>query len=190
MFGENITESLKNCLSYDNELESIYISGDFGVYSKNGFTDAPDGIFTYADEFIVGETPKIVNEPVYDGLPFFAGKLTFKQTLNLQNINVCLINSSTALLIYVKVNGNDAGCMMFSDELDISDYTKIGINNIEATVVISNRNLFGPHHFNDSFSRIGAVPDMFEFPEEFLKNGKPSYRYSYELKKLNMNRKV
>ena len=57
------------------------------------------------------------------------------------------------------------------------------------TVVISKRNLFGPHHYNDSFSRIGAVPDMFEFPKEILENGKLSYRPSYELKKLSMDRK-
>ena len=32
LFGENVTESLKNCLAYDSDIEAIYLKGDFGVY--------------------------------------------------------------------------------------------------------------------------------------------------------------
>jgi len=37
LFGENVTESLKNCLAYDTDIEPIYLCGDFGVYGD--FTD-------------------------------------------------------------------------------------------------------------------------------------------------------
>ena len=34
LFGENVTESLKNCLAYDTNIEPVYLMGDFGVYGE------------------------------------------------------------------------------------------------------------------------------------------------------------
>jgi hypothetical protein len=49
-------------------------------------------------------------------------------------------------LIDVKVNGIFCGRMMFNNRLDISSALKPGENEIELTLTVSNRNLFGPFH--------------------------------------------
>ena len=36
---------------------------------------------------------------------------------------------------------------MFDYKVDLSDYLKIGENKVKINLVVSNRNLLGPHHF-------------------------------------------
>ena len=44
LFGENVTESIKNCLVYDTYLDVLRLVGDFGVYEENGLkkSDLPN----------------------------------------------------------------------------------------------------------------------------------------------------
>lgn len=145
LFGENVTESLANCIAYESELEAAYLAGDFGVYSVDGFEEFDDETVC-AHDFFIGERPKRLSEPTTQGLTFFRGSLKMKQKINLSNKNTLLRLEGRYLTAKVKVNGSNAGELLFDSCLDISSYAKEGENEIEVEFVIGNRNLFGPFH--------------------------------------------
>lgn len=149
LFGENVTESLRNCLAYDSELESVYISGDFGVYSKSGYQGNNTDIITYGKDFYIDSMPKNVTEPTIEGFPFFAGSLKLKQEISLENTKINFRIDGTWLIAYVKINGNYVGKMLYNRTLDISDFAVLGKNTVELELIISNRNLLGPHHIGE-----------------------------------------
>ncbi len=185
LFGENTSGALKNMLSYDSELEAVYICGKFGVYTDEGYTDAGDG-FVHGNNFYIGEAPKTVTEPTTEGFPFFAGDMVLKQKLTLEDTDVALRIDGSQLLAYLRVNGKDAGKYLFNKTLDISEYAKKGENEIELTLVISNRNLLGPHHYNGLSSRRVSAPDIFELNGRWNENKSDMYLDRFELLTLGL----
>ena len=163
LFGENVTESLKNCLAYDTNIEPVYLMGDFGVYGE--FTMGHSDYILLGNNFVMGEQKSEISSLIKEGFPFFAGDITLKKTVDVDEINKELVFDKSFQLIDVRVNGAYAGRMMFSDRLDISKYLKVGKNEIELTLTVSNRNLFGPFHTiwqdpkfvgPDTFERFGT----------------------------------
>jgi hypothetical protein len=61
-------------------------------------------------------------------------------------VNKELVIDKPFHLIDVKVNGKEAGRMMFSSRLDLSEFLQVGENEIEITLTVSNRNLMGAFH--------------------------------------------
>ncbi len=187
LFGENVTESLKNCLVYDTELEPIYLLGDFGVYSESGFMSGKAPGYVCADDFYIGKAPKTVTEPVTDGFPFFAGKMTVRQKILLKDSNVTLRLEGTWHAAYITINGKYAGKLVYDRTIFIGDYAVEGENLVEIELTIGNRNLLGPHH-NVSADLIGVVsPASFTCETENWEDGKnPSYIEQYSFIKLSM----
>lgn len=176
MFGEDVTESLKNCLVYDSELEPLIIRGDFGVYESSGFTEDENGIL-FGESFTVAQRSDTVKSLVKDGYPFFAGKICLACDIECEGNNTLLELSGRWHAARVKVNGKAAGDMLFSDRLDISQLVNKGKNALELELVIGNRNLYGPHHFLPDPEPMMQGPDMFEFSD--LDDGKgEKYRES------------
>ena len=159
LFGENVTESLKNCIAYDSEIEAIYLCGRFGVYSPVEFEHCEDDIVC-SERFYVGEIPKTVTEPVLDGFPFFRGKLTLRQEIVLDNKNVVVKLPGHYLTAKVWVNGQEAGELLFDRKIDISAYAHCGSNDIKVEFTIGNRNFLGPFHMEGVEGFIG--PGSFE----------------------------
>ena len=182
LFGENVTESLKNCIVYDSELEAVYLSGKFGVYSDKSFTD--DGEYTFGENFYIGKLPQKVTEPVTDGFPFFRGKLSVCQKVTLEENVTHLRLNGTYQSADVHINGRYAGKLLFDRLLDIRPYKKDGENEIKVEYIISNRNLLGPHHYIDKSSRYSVGPYVWELTNDWVKDEKSGYRSSYELLKL------
>lgn len=186
LFGENVTESLRNCLAYDTELEAIYLSGDFGVYTDTGYTESNTPDFVYGDNFYIGAMPETVTEPTTDGFPFFAGALTVSQKIMLDTAATALRLTGTWHAAYVKVNGMYAGKLIYDRVLDISKYAVEGENLIEIEFLISNRNLLGPHHRMTDTEYADVSPTSFTLDEKTWKNGvSPRYADRYSLIKLN-----
>lgn len=166
LFGENVTESLKNCLAYDTDIEPIYLKGDFGVYGD--FENGKREDIYLGSNFTLGKQKSEIECLISDGFPFFAGKITLKQDICVDNPNYKLIIPSRFHIIDVKVNGEYAGKMMLAPSLDLSNYLKAGKNQLEITLCVSNRNLLGPFHTNegepnfvgpDTFERLGSWQD-------------------------------
>lgn len=184
LFGENVSESTRNKMVYDNELEPIRIVGRFGVYSDSDFEDAENG-YVYGRGFWIGAAPKQVSEPVKEGFPFMDGWISLRQTIHLEHPNVSLRVNGNYLAAYVRVNGKDAGKLLFNDQLDISPYVFAGSNDIEVSFIISKRNLLGPHHWLHKVSR-GMMPATLLDYSGVWDNGQSDYfTDDYELVMLD-----
>ena len=159
LFGENVTESLKNCIAYDSEIENVYLAGKFGVYSHSDY-EAYDQESVCSYDFYIGEEPKRVSDPTTDGFPFFRGKITMRQDILLNNINTILHIRGRYLTAKVWVNEEFASNLFFEHHLDISSFAVEGMNQIKVEFLVGNRNLLGPFHH--SCTEDFVSPELFE----------------------------
>jgi len=174
LFGENVTVSLKTCIVYESEIESIYLAGKFGVYSSTPFEKAEDSTLI-GHHFYIGAAPSYVHEPTTDGLPFFRGELTMRKKVVLENPNVILRVVGQYVTAKVRINGKEAGELVLSRQIDVSDYANPGENLVEIIFTIGNRNLLGPFHYVENDIYIG--PDTFDsyaLPDS--EDGLPRYK--------------
>lgn len=179
LFGEGVTESLRNCLAYNTYLESIRILGDFGVYSDDKFIWARERDVLFAQNFYIGKKKEVIKEMTTDGYPFFAGRIRFKNTLKLIDTNVKLRFLGKIHFAYVYVNGSKVGELMFNDTIDISNYAVVGDNLIEIEIFTGLRNFYGPHH-HAVHDEIGAVsPSVFMMPNLWKEDTSICERRSY-----------
>ena len=178
LFGEGVTETLRNCLSYDTELEPLYLAGDFGVYAESFEKGQRQGVLL-GEKFSVGEKPRKVKELITDGYPFFAGTIRLKRTVTLENTNAILEFAGRFQAMKVWVNGQEAGKLLFDNQIDISQFSCIGENEIELELTVSNRNLFGPHHTLENEEPESVGPYTFELPGTWENGHSRAYRDSY-----------
>lgn len=181
LYGENVTESLKNSVVYDSELQPIQITGQFGVYPKEGYqADKYDERFVRGTNFYVGRMPETVADITTEGFPFFAGSMTLRQKVTFDSCDILLQIEGTYQMAEVTVNGEVAGNVFFKRELDISKYATIGENLIEIKFYISNRNLMGPHHL-EADPNTGISPWSFELCGSWEEDRSEYYHDDYSL---------
>lgn len=183
LFGENVTESLRNCIVYDTELEPIELIGRFGVYPENGYTQDEDVRYIRGEDFYIGKVPKRVSEPSMEGFSFLSGEMVLSQNITLDNSAVLLQVAGDYQIAQVRVNGKYVGKLFFQKELDISHVARQGINEVEVRFVLSNRNRMGPHH------RVGdknahVTPMVYQMFGEWKENKCESYHDDYDIKKF------
>ena len=162
-----IFESEKNKLTYDMEIEAVYIVGDFGVKSTAPFEKLEKrGLRTNGD-FYITTAPATANtgNMAEQGYPFFAGVMTFKKVITLsaeqtQNRSICF-GQLCSTVTDVKVNGKSAGKIMWRPYVvDLSGLLNEGENEIEITVTGTLRNLLGPFHLQKGESHWVAPPQF------------------------------
>ncbi len=147
-----IHEAEINKLTYDSELESIYLLGDFSVKEHFDYT-LGDRKCIFGKEGFSLTLPKTqvdIRNITTQGYWFFTGVMELSQTVNIsKNDNKYFIKLKDLKcpVAEVYVNGNDAGILSFAPyETDITDYVVNGENKITIKLYASNRNLLGPHH--------------------------------------------
>ena len=173
LFGENVTEGVKNCLAYDTTIEACYLSGDFGVYSKSGFSDGGEKNWLYANDFYISDKKPIIVDLVKDGYPFFAGDITLEKTFTINGKESVLELDGNFCLSEIVLNGKKVEKSYFASRVDVSDYLVEGENVATITLWSGNQNLLGPHHLLSGIR--GAVsPVSFELFGTW-KDGKSSY---------------
>lgn len=178
LFGEGVTETLLNCLSYDTEIEPLYLAGSFGVAAKTLTPGQRKGVLL-GSGFSVVQQPKTVRDLITDGYPFFAGTIHLKRTVVLEKTDVILEFMGRFQAIKVWVNGKEAGSLLYTNQIDISEFARVGENGITLELTVSNRNLFGPHHTAADEEPESVGPYTFELPGSW-KNGKSEqYRDTY-----------
>lgn len=183
LFGENVTESLQNCIAYDTELQPIELVGSFGVYPTNGYQDNVDTRFVIGEDFYIGKMPDNITEPSVEGFPFFAGRMTLQQKVEFYATDILLHIPGDYHMAYVKVNGIEVGRLMFEQAIDISNAAQLGENDIEVCFVIGNRNHMGPHHCKgDKDGPI--IGSDFDFQGGWKEDKHQSYHEDYDIKKL------
>lgn len=181
-----IFESEKNKLTYDMEIEAVYLVGDFGVVANAPFEKLERRAVRTNGDFVITEMPKVVNcgEIATQGFPFFAGSMTFEKEITLTEeeskgrsiefSNLC------STVTEVKINGTDAGTVMWQPySLSAGDLLRAGTNKIEITVTGNLRNLLGPHHLSEGECFAVAPPKFFHNSPLWSKGQNPDWVDSY-----------
>ena len=141
LFGEGVTESLKNIIAYDSEIECAYLAGKFGVYSHDEL-EAWGDRYLCGRNFYIGEVPThISGDMAACGFPHFRGKITLSQKFDLETADTLLKVGGRYQLADVRVNGKELGELFRRHEADISSAAKAGGNWIDVTFTIGNNNL-------------------------------------------------
>lgn len=167
-----IFETEKNKLSYDMEIEGIFLVGNFAVKTDSDFVPLDNNAYRYDGNFTICKQPEEISLKNIEqqGYTFFSGSLTVSKTVTVDDTNKKIALKKNGInAIHVNVNGENAGYMIWNPyELDISKYLKIGENKIELTLVNNLRNLLGPHHLEEG--ECFAVG-----PAQFYKNDGPFF---------------
>jgi len=174
LYDPDVMESLKNCAVVDTEIESIYIQGGFAVSN--------DRVITKSAAAVSADNLQL------NGYPNFGGKISFAGEVSIDSPNVRLQLSGRYMTAAVKVNGKDAGVMMMSESLCLSDAVKKGKNKIEITLTASMRNMLGPHHFIHELDPFGVNPYHFNFRGTWKDGAAPDFTPEYRLVKFGLDK--
>ena len=152
----SVFESEKNKLTYDMEIEPIYLIGDFSVSAKE-CKEISEGVIRCSGFSIEEPKKKISLKNIESsGFLFFAGELILEKCFELEDTDYSL---SLARLggsaVHARVNdGGELVSIWNSDVFDIKEYLRKGKNKITLRISNNLRNLLGPHHLEigESFS--------------------------------------
>ncbi len=180
MQKSKIFESEKNKLTYDMEIESMYLVGNFCVRCDGDFEPIPNDASFFDGKFTIVEPQKslVLRSLEKQGYPFFSGELTLKKTFALDDTNYKIAFIKKGMnVVRVTVNGTLVDKLLWAPyELDLSEFLKIGENTVELTLVNNLRNLLGPHHH--AGGEIFAVSPASFYNEPCIWNGYGSGYYT------------
>ena len=160
-------EAVKNRLTYDMEIEAVYLKGDFGVFTDNKFEFIERNAVKTNGGFYLDKAPTVVKDGSLEiqGFPFFAGSITLSKKLVLSADEaenaVITFAKLPSIITDIYVNGESAGKIMWKPySIDISALVHHGENEIEITLTGSLRNLLGPFHLDEGETHT-ALPFYF-----------------------------
>lgn len=185
-----VSESLRNCLVFDTEIENIYLIGDFAVRCDGIFTNRERNSTVFDGTFTLTAQPDVVpaENIVRGGFPFYSGKIvtTFQYNYHPGKPTTLKLDGRFATA-EIAVNGKKAGTMLFERILDLAELLVEGENEITITLCNSMRNTLGPHHRHDS-EPYGVGPGTFSFEKEWRGHECGSYVPSYAFVKYGMKK--
>jgi hypothetical protein len=172
LFDENATESLRNCLAFKTEIESIYIEGNFEINTENK---------------IVFPVYNIKNSEIEkSGYPFFAGEMIFNAAIFSEKKKAKLKIYGNYAVANLVINGRKYSGAVLSDEF-VVDNLNIGENKITLILKSSLRNKFGPHHTKQKEDD-GVSPFTFTMRGTW-KNGKSDFfDNNYKIVKFGLDK--
>lgn len=150
-----IHEAELNKITYDTEVESIYVLGHFGVYSLSEYTSGDrKAVFTNGPFVCRPLQQKVTTgDLTRQGLAFYAGKVKLMQYLDTpplkpgQRVLLDLGLKPNDVLTKVWLNDKLMGVVPWAPYMiDITDGLKSDRNLLVIELVGSCRNLLGPHH--------------------------------------------
>ena len=143
-------ESERNKLTYDMEIESIYLSGKFSVYTDEDFEELDNNAVRVSGGFYIdAPTERIRLENIErQGYLFFSGNITVEKNFEYNGGDCSIELARTGInSIHVSVNGVEEFVSLWNGEsFDIGKYLKCGKNKVSLTLVNNLRNMLGPHH--------------------------------------------
>ena len=204
LFGEDVLETERNKLTFDTEIESIYLAGKFGVYNKNGFSYGWRKELCCDDSFTINKLPQKLygDDFTSQGLCFFAGKIIVGQKLiihefddskgvKIKNIGdikyIYQFNKPNAMLAKLYINGQLVRKILWQPyECDITEYIHPGENQIVWELYASNRNLLGPHHHVDGELYAVWPADFTDTPSPFKEDSREVWSDQYHFVKFGL----
>jgi len=153
-----VFESEKNKLSYDTEIEAIYLIGDFSVKTPGKWEELEREAVRYTGEFVIDKPADKVNiSSLHDnGFPFFSGTISVCGKINVFGKNPVLkLNKKGINIVTVSMNGTEKTFLWNADEIDLTGWAKDGENEIKISLTNNLRNLLGPHHMGEECYAVG-----------------------------------
>lgn len=192
-----VSETLRNCLVFDTEIECLYLFGSFALDAEGeAFRSEQNNAFRYTagtDFSLVAQKDNIdIRNIVKDGYPFYCGNLSFSGKLTYKAGDPTLLRLSgrfsTAKII---LNGKEVGTLLFGEYIDLDGYLKEGENIITLVLCNAYRNLLGPHHLQTA-EPLSVGPVSFSFEKQWngaeCNNYQPLYsfvRFGIDLEDMN-----
>ncbi len=167
--ASKIFESEKNKLSFQTEIEAVYLCGKFGVATDGVFKPLERNAVRYNGAFRLESLPEAVDiEHIEEsGFPFFAGTITLRQYLDLENGRegekyVVAFRNLFAHAAAIRINGTEIGVTVRPDYVvPVPDgILKAGKNILEIELTNSLRNMLGPLHLEEG-ECLGVSPGTF-----------------------------
>ena len=168
-----VFESEKNKLSYDMEIEPIYLMGDFGVKTEGEWIQLGRNYMRYIGDFVIDKAPESIHvkNMQQQGIPFFCGTLELNGELDIQGENPVLLLETLAWnVVKVEINGIEK-TLLTEKKLNLSEFGVSGKTEVKFTLTNNLRNLMGPHHLKIG-EAIGVGPHRF-FKESCIWNKSP-----------------
>ena len=145
-------ESEKNKLTFDTELEQIYLVGDFSVETEGSFEELARGASRFSGTFSIGAQRKEITLDCMErqGFPFFAGTITVSRVFAAEHTDFILDFVKCGWnVVQAEINGVALPPMMWEPFThDISDLLRIGENKISLKLTNNLRNMQGPFHLD------------------------------------------
>lgn len=159
-------ESERNKLTFDMELEQIYLVGNFSVDTRGSFTELDRDACRFAGEFVL-TAPKNELSLCHlerQGFPFFAGEITVKKTISADTVNRMLDFVKTGInVVKARVNGTELRPLLWEPfTADLSPLLHEGENEIALTLVTNLRNMQGPLHLSEGEAYHVGPPSFFK----------------------------
>ena len=148
-----IFESEKNKLSYDMEIEAVYLVGNFSVKTDGRWHELQRNALRYSGDFVIDKLPGCIslNNIEQQGFPFFSGELSLVGEAVIDGKNPVLeLNTTGVNAVRIEVNGIEK-TMLTDNKVSLSD-CECGRQKIKLTLINNLRNLLGPHHLKEGES--------------------------------------
>jgi hypothetical protein len=169
-----IFEAEKNKLTFDSEIEAVYLIGDFGVATPEPFEQLPRHALRCPGDFLLTRTPSSIPlaDLVQHGLPFFNGtvRLTTSVTLAADEVHGRRFRFAEmrAHVASLSVNGRPVKEWYWRPfEADLDGLLQPGENEFVLELTNGLRNLLGPHHLEEGESYAVAPPSFYKEPSVF-----------------------
>ena len=178
-----VFESEKNKLTFDIEIEPMYLVGDFGVRAEGTFEAIERKASFFDGRFVLTAPSKTVTLTNIErqGFLFFAGELCVEKKITLakgDTARVLNFIKEGVNAVRVAVNGKHVTTVMWGPySVDLTPYLAEGENTVSLTLVGNLRNLMGPHHHGEG--ELYAVGPFSFFEEPCIWNDyHPNYPYT------------
>ena len=149
-------ESEKNKLTFDMEIEQIYLVGNFSVDGMGKMEELKRGAFRFSGERVITAPKKklTLTNIEQQGFLQFAGEMTVSKTFTAKDTDLMLDFEKQGInVVHASVNGNQAGTFLWEPFCaDISRFLKKGENEITLTLVGNLRNMQGPFYLSEGES--------------------------------------
>lgn len=146
-----VFESEKNKLSYDREIEAIYLLGDFSVKTEGNWEALDRNASRYRGDFVIAEPVREVSLKHLEkqGFAFFSGEMTLKAVINVNGDNPVLkLNRRGVNVAKIRINGVEK-TIVSGNNVNLGDFGASGDTKVEITILNNLRNMLGPHHLKE-----------------------------------------